>query len=147
MNYFGIFAPLKINLLKIKEHITKRWLIRFATFLALMGTALLLDAYFDKNPTEFENIQSGAEEHNPNQGEVYILAQNTVLTAKTSVQKTPTKNNQLEQHIRFLSDFYSTRNQQVFKEEVITQTTPLITSYHFLVFQTHLFPPDEDPVA
>ncbi len=147
MNYFGIFAPLKINLLKIKEYITTKLLIRFGIFLALAGTALVLDAYIDKNPTEFENIQAGAEEHNPEQGEVYILAQNTVITAKTSVQKTPTKNNQLEKHNRFLRDYYSVRNFQILKAEVIKQTTPLITSYHFLVFQTHLFSPDEDPLA
>lgn len=147
MNYFGIFAALKSNLLKIKEHITKKWLIRFATCLVLTGAALLLDAYFDKNPTEFENIQSGAEEHNPNQGEVYILAPNSIFTAKTSVQKNPTKNNQLEKHTRFLRDFYSMRNSHVLKAEVIKQTTPLITSYHFLTFQAHLFPPDEDAAA
>ena len=107
----------------------------------------MFDAYFDKNPTEFENIQAGTEEHNPNQGEVYILAQNSILTAKTSVQKNPGKNNRLEKHIRFLREFYAVRNMQVLKAEAITQSTPLITSYHFLVFQTHLFPPDEDPVA
>lgn len=133
--------------MKIKEYITKKLLVRLAVFLTLTGTALVLDAYFEKNPADIDRIQTQADEHNPEQGEVYILAQGSPFSLKTSVQKTPSRKIHVEKHTRFLRDYYSNRNNHVLKDEVIKQTTPLIASYHFLVFQTHLFSPDEDPLA
>ena len=123
-------------------------MIRLAVFLALTGAALVLDAYSERNPADLDTIQAGAKEHNSEQqGEVYILAQSSSFSVKTSIQKTPIRNVQVEKHTKLLRDYCSIRNKQVLKAEVIKQTTPLITSYHFLVYQTHLFSPDEDPLA
>ena len=143
----GIFAPLKIKVLKIKGYITKKLLVRLAVFAVLVAAAIALDAYFEKNPAEFDQIQTGAEKHNPGQGEVYILAQASPSTVKTSVQKASSRNQKIETHTKFLRKYHSVRNYQVLQAEVIQQTTPLITSYHFLVFQRHLFSPDEDPFS
>lgn len=118
-----------------------------AVFLALTGVALVLDAYFEKNPAELDNIQSKADEHSQEQGEVYILAQSTSFSVKSSVQKVSSRKVQVEKHTKFLRNYYSIRNYQVRKAEVINQTSPLIASYHFLAFQTHLFSPDEDPLG
>lgn len=133
--------------MRIKEHITKKLLIRLAFFLALTGAALVLDAYFEKNPADFDNLKSGTEEHNPEQGEVYVLAQTTSFSVKSSVQRVSTRSVQIEKQAQFLRNYYSIRNYQVRKAEAINQTSPLIASYHFLAFQTHLFPPDEDTYA
>jgi hypothetical protein len=133
--------------LKIKAYITKKVLIRLVVFTALIGAALVLDTYFEKNPADLDNIQAGAEQHNPKQGEVYFLAQASPSTVKTSVQKTFARDQRIEKHTKFLRKYHSIRNYQVLKAERIQQTTPLITSYHYLVFQTHLFTPDEDPLS
>ncbi len=122
-------------------------LIRLVVFAALIGAALVLDSYFEKNPADLDKIEAGAEQHNSEQGEVYILAQVAPSTVKTSVQKTSVRDQRVETHTKFLRKYHSIRNYQVLKAERIQQTTPLITSYHYLVFQTHLFSPDEDPLA
>ena len=123
-------------------------MIRLVVFLALMGAALVLDAYSERNLSDFDTIQAGAEEHNSEQhGEVYILAQSSSFTVKTSIQKTPIRNAQVEKHTKLLRNYCSIRNKQVLKAEVIKQTTPLIASYHFLVYQTHFYSLGEDPLS
>ncbi len=134
-------------MLRIKGYITKKLLVKLAVFTVLIAAAFALDAYFEKNPADLDEIQAGAEQHSHEQGEVYILAQASPSTVKTSVQKTSTRNQKIETHTKFLRKYHSIRNYQVLKAEVIQQTSPLITSYHYLVFQTHLFSPDEDPLS
>jgi len=133
--------------LKIKLNISRKLLIRLAFFAALIGTAIWVDAYLKKNPTKLDDIQADADNHSANQGEVYVLAQANPLSVKTVVQKTPTRNQHSEAHNKFLRQYYSVRNYQVLKAEVVQQTSPLITSYHYLVFQNHSLSPDEDPLS
>jgi len=133
--------------LKIKLNISRKLLIRLAFFTALIGTAIWVDAYLKKNATKLDDIQADAENHNANQGEVYVLAQANTISVKTVVQKNPTRNQHSEAHNKFLRQYYSVRNYQVLKAEVVQQTTPLITSYHYLVFQNHSLVPDEDPLS
>ena len=118
-----------------------------AIFLVLTGAALVLDAYSERNPAQLDNIHAGAKQNNPEQGEVYILAQTTSFSVKSSVQKASSRKIQIEKHTKYLRNYYSVRNYQVRKAEATNQTSPLIASYHFLAFQTHLFSPDEDPLA
>lgn len=106
-----------------------------------------MDAYLEKNPTKLDDIHADSENHNTSQGEVYVLAQINPLSVKTFVQKTLTRNQHSEAHNKFLRQYYSVRNYQVLKAEVVQQTTPLITSYHYLVFQNHSLSPDEDPLS
>lgn len=134
-------------MLRIKAYITKKLLIRLVVFAALIATAFVLDAYSEKNLTEFKSVETATDNHHPESGEFYVLAQLSPYTVKTSVQKPSIRNLNVEKHTRFLRNYHSERNYQVLKAEVIQQTTPLISSYHFLVFQTHLFSPCEDPLG
>lgn len=144
----GIFAPLKRKVLKIKLNISRKLVIRLAFFAAMIAAAFWMDAYLEKNPAELKNIEADAGAHNADQGEFYVLAQTGTVNVKTSVQKVQTRNHQIQQHDKFLRKYHSVRNYQVLKAEVIQQTTPLITSYHYLVYQNHsLTSPDEDPLA
>jgi hypothetical protein len=143
----GIFAPLKIKALKVKINISKKLLVRLAIFVALIGAAVTLDAYFEKNPANIDNIQAGDNNQNSGQGEVYVLAQTSSTTVKTSVEKPAPKYQRLAVHDKLLRKHYSIRNYQVLKAEVLQQTTPLINSYHYLVYQTHSLSSDEDPLA
>lgn len=122
-------------------------LVKLLVFVALVAASLALDAYFENNPTELEEIQADAENQNHSQGKIYILAQATTVTVKSSVQKTSTRNQQIETHTKFLRKYHSIRDFQVLKAEVIQQTTPLITSYHYLVYQNHSLTPDDDPLS
>lgn len=118
-----------------------------AMFVAVIATAFVLDVYFGNNQQELEKIQAQSEEQSNEAGKVYLVAQTAPGTVKTSEQKTSTRTPQLQSHDKFLRKYYSNRNYQVLKAEVVTQTTPLISSYHYLVFQNHFVSPEEDPLA
>lgn len=108
---------------------------------------MLIDTYLDKNPADFKSMDSGTKTHSPEQGEMFVLAQSGTFSLKTAVQKISERKVQVESHNKFLRFYHSARNFQVFKAEVIHQTTPLISNYHYLVFLNHLFSPDEDPLS
>lgn len=128
-------------------NISKQVIVKLAVFLILTAAAVLIDAYLDKNPAGFENINASAQTQAPNQGELVVLAQSLTISAKTMVQKSPERKLQMDAHDKFLRNYHSVRDFQVLKAEVIHQTTPLITSYHYLPFLNHLFSPDEDPLS
>ncbi|HPF50000.1 MAG TPA: hypothetical protein PK335_00425 [Draconibacterium sp.] len=130
-----------------KINISKQLVVKLAVFIVLTAAAVLIDAYLDKNPAGFDNIETSSKTQSPSQGEVMVLAQVFSTSAKTLVQKAPERTLHGSTHDKFLRNYHSVRDFQVFKAEVIHQTTPLITSYHYLVFQNHLFSPDEDPLS
>lgn len=118
-----------------------------ALLLAIVGAAVVADVYFDNHPAELEKIQAGSEKQSNEPGTVYLISQTGSPTVKSSVQKTQNRNLRVESHDKFLRKYHHLRNYQVLKAETATQTTPLILSYHYLVFQNHLFAlPDEDPL-
>jgi len=130
-----------------KINISKQLIVKLAVFLVLTAAAVLIDAYLDKNPADFDNIEASSKTQSPSQGEVIVLAQASSTSAKTLVQKAPERTLHEGAHDKFLRNYHSVRDFQVLKAEVIHQTTPLITSYHYLVFQSHHFSPDEDPLS
>ena len=128
-------------------NISKKLLVRLAVFFLLTVAAFLLDAYLDKNPAEINSNEANTKHQNPTQGEVYVLAQPVSFSLKTAVQKVSERKLQIEAHNKFLRNYHSIRNFQVLKAEIVHQTTPLISSYHYLVFQNHFFSPDDVPLA
>ena len=134
-------------MIKRKINISKKLLVRLLVFFLLTFTAFLLDAYLHKNPAEINSNEASTKHQNPNQSEVYVLAQPVSFSVKTAIQKVSERKLQIEAHNKFLKDYHSIRNFQVLKAEVVHQTTPLIASYHYLVFQNHFFSPDDVPLS
>jgi len=131
-----------------KINISKKLIVKLSVFLILGVAAVLVDNYLDNNPTEFKNIEANAGAPASTSGEIIVLAQSSSLSVKTLAQKVPERNLFAGAHDKFLRNYHSVRDFQVLKAEVIHQTTPLITTYHYLVFQDHLFSPDnEDPLS
>lgn len=122
-------------------------LVKLALFAALIGAAVCMDAYLEKNPTKLGDRKTDTENHSTNQGEVYVLAQANPISVKTFTQKIPSRKHHSETHDKFLRQYYSVRNYQVRKAEVVQQTTPLIAAYHYLVYQNHSLSPHEDPLS
>jgi hypothetical protein len=132
---------------QIKIKITKKLVVQMALFIAIVGTAVLLDVYFENNPEELESIQAESKKQTNEQGEVYLISQTSSTSVKTSFPKNPNRKLRVESHDKFLRKHYHLRNYQVLKAEVKKQTTPLIHSYHYLVFQNYFFTlPDEEPL-
>jgi hypothetical protein len=133
-------------MVQIKVNITRKLAIRVAFISAIIGAALLLDVYFENNPEELQNIQ--AESHETNEpGNVYLISQSNTTSFKTPVQKNLNRKLQVQSHDKFLRKYHQVRNYQVLKADVEKQTTPLILSYHYLVFQNYFFTlPDEEPL-
>ncbi|WP_319499858.1 hypothetical protein [Draconibacterium sp.] len=130
-----------------KIKITRRIVVRLAMFMAIIAAALVLDNYFGNNPEEVKKIQAESQEQSNEQSAVYLITQTTSNTIKTFEDRVYSKHTKPQLHDKFLRNYHSIRNYQVFKAEVVNQTTPLISSYHYLVFQNHVFSPEEDSIA
>ncbi|WP_347839652.1 hypothetical protein [uncultured Draconibacterium sp.] len=133
--------------MKLKINITKRLMAKLALFMVVVAAAFILDVYFGNHPEELKKIQAESQEQSSDQGKVYLITQTTVNSVKILEQKASARQLKLQLHDKFLRNHHSSRNYQVLKAEVVKQTTPLILSYHYLVFQNHIFSPDEDPLA
>lgn len=123
-------------------------MFRMAIIMAVVAAAFVLDNYFNNNKlNELENIQAQSGEKSKEPGKVYVIAQTSPTTLKTSVSKNASRKLQVQLHDKFVRKYHSIRNYQVLKAEKATQTTPLISSYHYLVFQNYFFTPDDEPLS
>lgn len=148
LNCLGIFAPLKNRMLKLKIDITKRILVRIAMTLAIVGAAVLFDVYFENDLDELENIQTESKEHSTEKGSIYIIAQSSTISPKTSGEKSSNRKLKIQLHDKFLRKYHQIRNNQVLQAEQASQSAPVIQSYHYLVFQNYFFTqPDDDPLV
>ena len=144
----GIFAALKKEIVQIKVNITKKLALQVALFITIIGAAVSLDVYFENSPAEFANIHAESEEETTEPGGVYLISPGSAVSLKTSIQKNSCRKLQVKSHDKFLRKYHHLRNYQVLKAEVKKQTTPLILSYHYLVFQKYFFThPDKDPLT
>lgn len=121
--------------------------MRLAFFLAVIGVATLFDVYFENNLEALEEFQTESTDNSGEQGGMYFVSQVITIDAKTSTQKNTNRKLQVKSHDRYLQKYHQLRNNQVLKAEVQPQTTPLILSYHYLVFKNHFFTdPDDEPL-
>ena len=131
----------------IKKYISKKLLLRLAFFVAIIGVATLFDLYFENNPEKLKVIQTESADNTDVQSIAYFITQTNTFDVKTSSQKNTGRKLQVQSHIKFVQKYYQLRNFQVLKAEVQTQTSPLILSYHYLVFKNYFFTtPDDDPL-
>ncbi|WP_319479564.1 hypothetical protein [uncultured Draconibacterium sp.] len=130
-----------------KIKITRKFAVQLAMFMVVIAAALVLDVYFGNNPEEVKKIQAESQEQSNEQGAVYLITQSSSNTIKTFEDRVYSKHTKPQLHDKFLRSYHSIRNYQVLKAEVVKQTTPLILSYHYLVFQNHVFSPEEDAIA
>lgn len=122
-------------------------MVKLVLFAALMGIAFVFDAYTTPSSALVETEQKAPEQQNESQEthSVYFIAQNNLLAAKTSVQKSLPRNLLSKAYGKYIRKHHELCNHQVLKAEVQLYTTPLIAAYHYLVFQTCFFTdPDED---
>lgn len=143
----GIFAALKTKVVRIKKNISKNLLLRLAFFLAVIGVASLFDVYFENNPEKLQEMQTESANNSGEQSKMYFVNQTNTINAKTSTQKDLGRKLQVKSHDKFIQKYHQQRNYQVLKAEVQKQTTPLILSYHYLVFKNYFFTsPDDEPL-
>jgi hypothetical protein len=134
--------------MSFKINISTKVIVRFGLFLAIIGSAILLDVYLENHPAHLEIGEQKQEQQTAGNSTIYLIAQSYSTSLKTPVQKASWRNLQIHSHDKFIQKYHNIRNYQVLKAETAITTTPLIQSYHYLVFQQHFFPqPDEDPLA
>ncbi len=122
-------------------------MIRTAFFVAIIGVATIFDIYFENNPEKLKVIQTESTDNTSEQSVIYFVAQINTFDVKTSNQKNPIRKLQVQSHDKFIQKYHQLRNFQVLKAEVQTQTSPLILSYHYLVFENYFFSsPDDEPL-
>lgn len=134
-------------MLRLRRNITRKMLTRLTLLLALISVTVLADSYFDKNPDELKKIQTESDQQNKEAEAVYVITQTAPTNLKTSEQKNYARKLQVQAHDKYLRKHHQLRNYQELKEEVAAQTTPLIASYDYLVYQAHHFTADDDPMS
>jgi len=133
--------------MKIEKKISKKIMLRLALFAAVIGIAALFDIYFDNNRGELNEFETSSPEDEKEQGSILLINQTINSGAKVSAGKTVVRNPQLKSHDKLVQKYYQLRNYQVLKAESQTQTTPLINSYHYLVFKNYFYSvPEDDPL-
>ena len=121
--------------------------MRLAFFIAIIGVATLFDVYFENNPEKLKVIQTETSDNTGEQSIVYFVNQTNTFDVKTSSQKNTGRKMLVKSHDKFIQKYHQLRNFQVLKAEVQTQTSPLILSYHYLVFKNYFFSaPDDEPL-
>lgn len=131
----------------IKIKISKKLLLRLAFFVAIIGVATLFDVYFENDNEKLNLIQAESADNTGEQSIMYFVNQTNTFDVKTSSQKNSGRKMQVKSHDKFIQKYHQLRNFQVLKAEVQTQTSPLILSYHYLVFKNYFFSaPDDEPL-
>jgi hypothetical protein len=133
--------------LNIKIKISKKLVLRIALFAVVIGLATIFDIYFESNRNDLDEIQTDSKQPAHEHGTIYLFNQANTFNAKTSFQKTSGRKIFVHSHDKYLQKHHQLRNFQVLKAEVQTQTSPLILSYHYLVFKNYFFTvPDDEPI-
>ena len=134
--------------MNIKSKISKRLIQRLLFFVVVVGVASLFDIYLENNPETLKEIQSESTDNTNEQQHTFFASQANSSSVETSSQKDSGRKLRVKSHDKFIQKYYQLRNFQVLKAEVQTQTTPLILSYHYLVFQNYFFTnPDDEPLV
>jgi cell division protein FtsL len=137
----------KNSRMNIKKKISKKLVMQLALFAVVIGIATLFDIYFDNKQVEIEEIEANSSDDEKEPDTILLISQSSNLGAKTSVNKTVVRKLQLKSQDKFIQKYYQLRNFQVLKAELQTQTTPLISSYHFLAFKNYFYSiPDDVPL-
>jgi hypothetical protein len=130
-----------------KKKISKKFVLKLAVFVAVIGLATLFDHYFDKNTAGAKEIESSSSKEAHEQDPVLLIAQSPSFGAKNLAEKTAPRKLQMKSHDKLVQKYYQLRNYQVLKAEVQTQTAPLIDTYHYLAFKNHFYSsPDDIPL-
>lgn len=131
----------------IRIKISKQLLLKVAIFAALIGVAVILDNYFEKNPVDFSQMEANSSKTTFEHGTIYIFAQGNPLGEKTSVQKTPDRRMLQKSHDKLLQKYHQIRNYQCIKADSQIRKTPMIMACHYLVFRNYFYPvPDDEPL-
>ena len=130
-----------------KKKISKKVVLKLALFVAVIGLATLFDHFFDKNTAEAKEIQASSSKQNQEHKSIFLISQVANVGAKTLAEKTAPRKFQLKSQDKFVQKYYQLRNYQVLKAEVQKQTTPLISTYHYLAFKNYFYSvPDDFPL-
>ena len=133
--------------MELKNKISKKVVLKLALFVAVIGLATLFDHYFDKNIEEAKEIEASSSKDNKEQKTILLISQTPNFGAKTLAEKTVLRQLQIKSQDKFIQKYYQLRNYQVLKAEVQTQTTPLISTYHYLAFKNYFYSvPDDIPL-
>ncbi len=118
--------------------------LQLVLFTALTGIAMLVDFYFENNPGALKEFEAGNEEHEKEQGVVYLFSQTVNFNAKSPVQKITYRKFFTQEHDKFIRKCHQLRNHQAFKAENNTLRKPLYLSCHNLIFRQNYFTHSDD---
>jgi hypothetical protein len=134
--------------LEYKLKISKRKLVRFAFFAALIGAAFFFDLYFENHPVELEEIENVTEQNSGEYRIVCLFNFVNASSAKIPIFKVPSGKLWEQSHNKLIQKYHEARNYQVLKTEAITPRKPFILSCHHLTFRHNSsLSPGDDPLS
>lgn len=132
--------------MNIKKKITKKVWLKLLLFIAVIAGAAFFDYVFDDDIAAFDKIETEANKNAANPNTVYLYNPSFLGSVKSTVQIVSDKKPHLKFHDKLIQNYHRIRNYQVLKAEVQEETSPLISTYHYLAFKNYFFTdPDKDP--
>jgi hypothetical protein len=134
-------------MVSIRIKISKKQWIRLSVFAGLITVAAVFDIYFENSNVQVTSVEKSANHDNNEKGSGQLFTQTIDFGGKIQVLKVTQRKWQPKSHDKLLQQFHKSRNYQVLKAEVQTQTAPLINSYHYLAFKNYFYSvPDDIPL-
>lgn len=122
--------------------------LKLALFVAVIASASLFDYFFDDDLSALDTMETEAGKHSTDQNTVYLINQVNTIAIKSNVKPATDRKFHVRSHDRLIQKYHQIRNYQVFKAEISAQTSPIISTYHYLAFKNYYFsdPDDDDPL-
>lgn len=134
-------------MVKKKRHISNHFIFRISLIVVLLCAAFAIDHYIDHHAVHIGKFQSTSKSHKAEQSSQFFLSASASQNSQTADSKNENRNPVRAAQMKELQSYHT----QIFDRYPANGNKlpagPIITSYHFLSFQKHIFPPGEDEDA
>ena len=135
--------------MKFKIKLSNRLIMQLVLILALTGTAVLLDFYFENHPVTLTELNADGEEGNKEHSVVYLISQNFTLSVKSPVQSSTGSKFITQTHSKLIRLCHHLINLQALKSKKDVHRKPVYLTCHNLLFKQSYFsyPDDESLIS
>jgi len=133
--------------MRFRIKISNKLILQLVLMIALTGTAILLDFYFEKHPVSLTELNSEGEAENKEHKVVYLISQNFSLNVKSPVQNPTGSKFFTQTHSKLVQFYHHLINIQALKTKKEVHRKSLYLTCHNLLFKQSYFSyPDDEPL-
>jgi hypothetical protein len=132
--------------MKLKQYLSRNFILRFCLLFALVGGAMAFDMYHTANLKIAEKIKKIPTPEEPENNKTFFCNQVPSYNLKTSTTEFSIRFRYAFTQDKFLIQHYNLRTFQLMKAEAIQSSFTAISSFHSLPFNRVIyFSPDDIP--